>query len=393
MKICSRCGAQVPENSKFCPACGQVFVPAVTVKKKRVSPVAVLLIIVTALFVLTGAAMGGMLILHPETPADEPALVTETLLEEPEADTMGKAPVQTPSQPEETPAPEVTETPSPEPTEDPDPYGNGFEPRSRNWPGMTFTVAGAEFCTDIDGNDALRIYYELTNTTEETRSYPYGFPQVMQDGEQMTFTYCSGENAVEEAENDDLRIRPGYSLRCAYESTIDPDGGEITVTFYPLEGTGTELTVVFDPQALPGRPAVPCFTPVTDPGWLGSDSTSALVDGVYDVTLESTEFFLRDGFRCLAAYFSFTNNSGETVTLEQACRPGAFQDGVEQNPVYDELHNQWYSPWNAVSAGSSADVVYVWILGSENPVELEGFDAEGNSVLGTLLPVPELLPQ
>ena len=165
MKFCNRCGAQVPENSTFCPACGQVFVPAVSVKKKKVSPVAVLLIIVTALFVLTGVGMGVMLILHNETLTDEPALVTEAIPDEPEDDAVGKAPVQMPSQPTETPAPEVTETPSPEPTENPDPYGNGFEPRSRKWPGVTFTVAGAEFCTDKDGKDALRIYYELTNTT------------------------------------------------------------------------------------------------------------------------------------------------------------------------------------------------------------------------------------
>ena len=393
MKICSRCGAQVPDNGKFCPACGQVFAPAVSMKKKKVSPIMVALIAVMVLFVLVGVVMGVMLIRFNKPLEGETVLQTEAVTNEPAEDTVGKAPAEIPSQPAETPTPEATETPSPEPTENPDPYGNGFTPRSRKWLGVTFTVVGAEFCTDTDGNDALRIYYELMNTTEETRSYPYGFPQIMQDGEQMTFTYCSGENAVQEADYDGLRIRPGYSLRFVYESTINPNGGEIEVTFNPLADVGTELTVVFDPQALPGRPTVPCFEPVTDPGWLESDSTAAVVDGVYDVTLENTEFFLRDGFRCLAAYFSITNNSGEEVTLERACLPGAFQDGVERNPVYDELHKQWKSPWDVIPAGSSADVVYVWILGSENPVELECFDAEGNSVLGVLLPVAELSAQ
>jgi len=294
---------------------------------------------------------------------------------------------------EETPEPEdmakqPAATAEPEPTEDPDPYGNGMTPKSKRWLGVLFTLVGAEFCTDKDGKDAIRIYYELENTTEETQWYPMGFFDVVQDGERMDYTYCDGENRVMEADNDYLMMRPGHAIRCIQEYSIDPEGGVISVTCHPITGEGVDLLMVFYPDELPGAPTVPCFEAVEAPAWLGTDATEATVDGIYDVTLEGTETFLKNGFRCLAAYYTFTNRSTQYVTLENAFATAAFQDGVEQLLVYDEdIHTQWSAPSEQIAPGNTAKVAFVWILGSGNPVELESFDAEGNSVLGTLVTV------
>ena len=85
-----------------------------------------------------------------------------------------------------------------------------------------FEVTGIEIIEDIDGNDAIRIFIDYTNNTDEESSLFMAYDiYPMQDGIQLSGVLPAED--IEEDENSYTDIKPGETITCAkvYELRSD----------------------------------------------------------------------------------------------------------------------------------------------------------------------------
>ena len=300
-----------------------------------------------------------------------------------------------------TPAP--TSTPSPAVDEKPEEGGDkadapaeetlapaedipAFEPIGAEWIDFAVTVMGAEYFEDIDGNDAIRVYYDFYNNSNMTLEPWWELDvAVTQNGADCEYTVDNYEDDVPEYGNEDLALRPGAANRCIGEYLMNPNGGAVTVQIYPSWSDGTPLIAVFDPQNLPGRPAADFqIAAVTDPQWLSDRSDLGVIDGEYEVYIDSAETLEGyDGEQLMRVYFDFTNNSAEPCSFFWACNVSAYQDGVELPtgwaPGTVAEDDNYY---NDVQPGASIRVAMIFEYRSGSPVEIEINNTTGEGGIG-----------
>lgn len=273
-----------------------------------------------------------------------------------------------------------------EPETDPAPSVD-FEPVTAELGAYTVTILGAEAFKDSDGEDALRVYYDFTNNSDETECAFMALNfEVSQDGYPVETTYASYEDDVIEYGNDSLDVRPGVTIRCIAEYFMKADGGVITFTVSNY-WTDEEMTVEFDPQNLPGTPTSDFLVnPITDPQWVAGWATEGTYNEDFYMSIDSMELTEDyDGNRMIRVYFTFTNNSDEATSMWWASDITLFQDGVELDSGYssDGVETDDNYTMN-VEPGQTVTCSECWILTSDSPVEVEIADDWSESYLGCI---------
>ena len=244
------------------------------------------------------------------------------------------------------------------------------------WEEFAISIAGAEHFIDYEGRDAIRIYYDFTNLSNESiAAYSLASVFVSQDDYEQVSTYASFEDDVPEFGNDSLKLRPGVTIRCIAEYSMKLTGGPITVKFYDYWAEEGELVVQFDPQNLPGRPAEWEIAPIVEPPWVVELPGEGIYDEDYYISIDAAEMVDGEDGTVVRIYYTFTNNSDETTTFWMEAYPEAYQDGVELMTAYaaEDVPEDANSHVD-VAPGESIVATTIHDVRNGNPVEIEFTD-------------------
>lgn len=261
-----------------------------------------------------------------------------------------------------------------------------FQPVTGEWEEYAITIAGAEAFVDSDGKDAIRVYYDFTNNSQETtNAYAELAFAVEQDGYETETTYADYDNQVEEDENGSLNIRPGVSIRCVEEYFMKVDGGLLTFAVSNFWNEEERIEVQFDPKNLPGVPDYELtMLTVEDPQWIVGCPNEGLYDEMFYVVMEGIEVVDgNDGDPVLRVYYEFTNNSEEAANMWFSADPIVYQDGVELCdgfPAETVMEDGNYI--EDIEPGETIRTSYCYKLKSSNPVEIELADSWTGEVIG-----------
>ena len=292
-----------------------------------------------------------------------------------ESTTATAAPATTPAAPAVTPAPAANTA--------------GALYNGTTISGCTMQIVGAEHFVDSDGKDAIRVWYDFTNNSNET-TYASGELdlEVTQDGYEQVGTYASYDNDVAEEYNDYMYIRPGVTIRCVSEYSMKTTGGKIQFRYYDWWEDTDVVVAEFDPANLPGAPAEALpLVKVANPQWTAGMATAGTMEGVYNVSIKSAEVVPGDDGNVLRVYFDYTNNSAEKKSLWLAVDIYGYQDGMEMEEGYaDAAADSDDLFWEDVEPGATVTASYCLQLRSDSPVEVEVSDWDGN-YLGAVFPV------
>ena len=248
-------------------------------------------------------------------------------------------------------------------------------------------VVGAERIVDYDEKDALRVWFDITNTTEESKylAWTYEF-KATQDDYELVDTSSGIEYTVKEEGNDIRDVRPGVTVRATKEVVMKPDGGLITLSFIDSYDEEKVFTVELDPKNLPGAPKEE-FVPATidDPKWLDGYPEKGQYEAfgdLYDVEIEKFELTESySGEKLIRIYFNFKNNSDEATAFHMNISPIVYQDGVGLDTGYADVsvtEDDNYS--QEIEVGESIKVACCYELISESPVEVDLTDLSGGGV-------------
>ena len=271
---------------------------------------------------------------------------------------------------------------------------SGFEPVSATLGGYEVSVVGAELFTDADDKDAIRVYWDFTNTSDES-TYAYCDLAVMmeQEGFELSSTYAHFEDDVPEYGNDTLDLRPGVSIRSISEYNCKADGEPISFTIYDWYDAEDALTVEFDPQNLPGRPAKDLeIEPISDPAWTEGMDVEGYVGEDSYVVIEGAEVVegWDSGEEVIRVYFTYTNESDEASSFWWANSYRAFQDGVELTEDWAEVDvDEDEASSLEIQPGETVYCSVCWELRSDSPVEIEVYDWDEND-LGIVFDLADL---
>lgn len=258
---------------------------------------------------------------------------------------------------------------------------------SADWADCSISIVGAEHFLDSEGKDAIRVYYDFTNKTDETKCayniLEYAFEQ---DGYELVRTWSDYENTCPEELNEDLYLRPGASIRCVAQFRMKADGGPVSATIYNYWNEQQRLTVQFDPANLPGRPAQEfTIVPVPQPMWMANLHGEGVYNDNYYIKIETAE--LTEGYEggnVLRVYFEFTNNSTEECSLWYAATIYAYQDGIELGntlAAVDTTEDNNFS--TMIKPGETIRASCCFELRTTSPVEIE-IEGWSNDSLGTI---------
>ena len=283
-------------------------------------------------------------------------------------------------------APAEEEEPAEEPEEEAD--SAEFEPVSATIGGYDVAIVGAELFKDTDDKDGIRVYWDFTNTSDESTYAICDLSVYMeQEGFELNSTYCSYEDDVPEYGNDYLDVRPGVTIRCISEYSCKADGDVITFELSDWYDEEDAVTVEFDPTNLPGRPAKDwVMETIADPAWTDSLSDGGDVGDAY-VYIDNAEIVegWDSGEEVIRVYFDYTNNGEEAESLWMATNIRAFQDGIE-------LESDWAAEDVAeddnfntdVEPGQSLRCSETWTIRSDSPIEIEVYDYWSEATVGCL---------
>lgn len=267
-----------------------------------------------------------------------------------------------------------------------------FEPVAATIGGYEVTVVGAELFTDTEDKDGIRVYWDFTNTSDET-TYPYCDLSVKmeQEGFELNTTYVYSDDDVPEYGNDTRDLRPGTSIRCISEYNCKATGEAISFTIYDWYDEDDALTVEFDPKNLPGRPEQELKAEaITDPTWTEWMGTEGYVGEEAYIVIDTAEVVpgWDSGEEVIRIYFEFTNESDEAASMWWATYYRAFQDGIElaedwaeQDVTEDENTTLEIEP------GETIYCAVCWELRSDSPVEIEVYDPWSEEYIGYVFEV------
>ena len=269
----------------------------------------------------------------------------------------------------------------------------GFKETKIELDACTINVLGCEQIKDYDEKPAIRVWFDVTNTSDETcyTNYNYEFTAT-QDGYELTETSASYEIAVDAADTRLLEIRPGVTIRTCEEYSFKEDGGTITIGFNNYYSEEEPVTINFDPKNLPGAPKEEfVIEKVADPQWvkdLKAEGVYEAYDVKYDIKIEKCEFVEGyEGEKLIRVYYDFKNNSAEEESFSMNVTHSAFQDGIELPISYPKdkvAEDENYSV--EVEPGKSIKLAYSYELRGDSPVEIDLRDFNGTGV-GTVFEV------
>ena len=234
-------------------------------------------------------------------------------------------------------------------------------------------IVGAEAFTDSDGKDAIRVFYEFTNNSEEmtTAWWELNFSAV-QDEYDLSTTSASYDEYPPEYWNDSLDVMPGASILCVEEFKCKLTGGELTFTV--SDYWSDPLVCTFDPSNLPGRPAEWTPTPVENPEYFIDYPLSAETENLI-FTFTDAEVVDYEGNNFVRVYFDVTNKTEEAESALWLTTLTAYQDGVElTDSNYLPSSDSDYAYYEDIEPGDTIQASCVWDLRSGNPVEVTVID-------------------
>lgn len=269
----------------------------------------------------------------------------------------------------------------------------GFKETTIELDECTIVVLGAEEITDYDEKAAIRVWFDVTNTSDETcyTNYNYEFTAT-QDGYELTETSAYYEIAVDAADTSSLEIRPGVTVRTCEEYNFKEDGGTIVVGFNNYYSEEEPVTINFDPKNLPGAPKEEfVIEKVADPQWvkdLKAEGVYEAYDVKYDIKIEKCEFVEGyEGEKLIRVYYDFKNNSEEAESFSSNITHSAFQDGIELPISYPKEKVAEDDNYTVeVEPGKSIKLAYSYELRGDSPVEIDLRDFNGTGV-GTVFEV------
>ncbi|MBP8641163.1 MAG: DUF5067 domain-containing protein [Oscillospiraceae bacterium] len=238
------------------------------------------------------------------------------------------------------------------------------------------SVIGSEDFTDIDGDSAIRIFYEFTNYDDDTFSMSARDAvayYAMQDGSELTETYTADELNV--TDNQYYRIRQGLTMQCCAEFKYDPYGGSVDFNLYSsYEGDSAGVvTASYLPSSLPGAPAPYVISPITNPQWTINLSTEGQLDDYYVAVTGSEWVTDYDGYQAIRVYYEFTNNSSSDICMSDALWVDSYQDGISLDYTYaseeSQSDNDFYT---SIAPGQTITASCVFLIRNmTSPLEAE----------------------
>ncbi len=267
--------------------------------------------------------------------------------------------------------------------------GSGDVIASADWDDCHIDVVGAESFVDYEGKDAIRVYYDFTNKSDETVYAGSVISlEVTQDEYEQLSTSASWDKLVPEDGNAYLSVRPGVTIRCIAEYSMKLTGGNLVMEFNNFWSEGESLTVEFDPQELPGRPPEREEEFIGDPHWLDGVPESGKVSD-YSVTLDHVEIAEGSGFEdVFRVVLNFTNNSDEATAFSWALSYRAFQNGIELASGYPDYEAEIPEDgmiYEEIQPGQSAQMAVCFELRNEqSPVEVEILDFWTGDIVGNV---------
>lgn len=198
-------------------------------------------------------------------------------------------------------------------------------------------IVGAEQAANIEGKPVIRVYYEFTNNFDYSISAWDALDfEAAQDGNALESSN-SWDDSISEYNNSSLNIRPGVTILCFFECLYNPDGGNIDFSIFGWDDgkSGGVVTATYIPGSFPGRPSPYVIKPVADPKWTYDLPDSALLDEVYQVSVENAELAEDvDGDAAIRVFYKFTNNSDAPVSMRNTLYCYAYQDGIQLDETY-----------------------------------------------------------
>lgn len=238
------------------------------------------------------------------------------------------------------------------------------------------SIIGAEDITDVDGDDAIRVYYEYTNNYEgdySSSAYNALGYDVAQDGNQLQETYAAYESSV--ANNASYYIRQGLTIQCFVEFKYNRNGGSVDINIYGYsEGEdGGMVTATYSPGSLPGAPTPYVITPVSDPQWTTALPAEGNLDNFYVAVNDAELITDANGNQAIRIYYEFTNNSDYNTSIGDELYILTYQDGISldyTNAAQDSETDMNY--YTEIAPGSSITVTCIFVLRNQtSPVEAE----------------------
>ena len=239
------------------------------------------------------------------------------------------------------------------------------------------TVTGAEDFTDVDGDPAIRIYYDYTNNNQKefsTSAYDTISYYATQDGSDLTETYSYDDSA---ATNLSYYIRKGVTIQCCAEFKYNPNGGSVDLSFYGYnEGeSGGFVLASYTPGNLPGAPAPYVIVPVNDPKWTLSLASEDTLDDFYVVVNDAELLTDANGNPAIRVYYEFTNNSNYNTSLGDELYVISYQDGISLDYSSASEGSETDTDTNLytqIAPGQTISCSCVFTLRNQNsPVEAE----------------------
>ena len=251
------------------------------------------------------------------------------------------------------------------------------------------TFLGAESAKNYDGADAVRVWYEFTNNSDQV-VVPNNelYVKAEQAGAELSRAYFY-EDEIPYLTSGDAAIRPGVTVRGVSGFLCDPAGGAIHVTGSDFWSDTTFIDETLTPGSYPAPPSPDTYeiVPVTEVDWLDDIPDEGTYAGKYDVYIgdcESTED--SDGNPMLRFYLDFTNNSDEAESPFMPLYYRIMQDGIQLETgyaAYDKSVPEDDLLYEDVEPGGKVTFAICAKLRTDNPVTVELYDLmTGEIVIG-----------
>lgn len=246
-------------------------------------------------------------------------------------------------------------------------------------------IVGAQYVINHDGNEAMRLYYDFTNKSEDVASARGSVRfEVTQGGVKMSESFIvdsKSEYFADEDERDDTRIYPGVTIRFSKVYAFNPIGGDILVKV--LTGYGEEeksFQFAINPDSLSSdRPEQMVIDRIPNPQFTSSlpqEKSLGTSDGTYAYTLTFKKMkgiTNEKGINVVRLYYEVKNIGKESLTARDlGCEIVAFQDGIELGIGWADRIIEEDNVWEDIEPGKKLTIAkcYTLLENSDSPVEV-----------------------
>ncbi len=286
-----------------------------------------------------------------------------------------------------TPTDEPIQTLAPELTMPPEITFKPAEDNTIN--GFKIEFMGAELTQDADFNDALRIYIQATNISEETTSLHSNLDFQASQGD-LSLNPVSPLSVLRYDGVADLAIRPNTSVRCTEVVALNSLDEAVTVSYHDLFDIDSTfyITETFDLDNLPEKPDPYFVDLVEEPEYAKGLSSAGAIGELGVAIIDSEVIKLMEGNDGIRIYLEVRNNSANSIVFSNELMLNLFQDHValkSDYPLNDVEADAIFDP--EIAPGVSVIFARVFELTSGSPVEVEISSYWAEEKVGGVYPI------